>query len=696
MDPKIAFPRQYARTQRFTLGAPRAFRISPQCDRIAFLRSRSGTDRVSCLWCLDLDSTVERLVADPLALLGSTAEELSPRELARRERRREGGAGIVGYATDAAVRLAVFALSDRIYVADLKGGKVREIASATRAIDPRPDPTGNRIAYVTDGQLKIVDINGANDQVLAEPDGPEMMWGLAEFVAAEEMGRHRGYWWSPDGARLLAAHVDEKLVQSWWIADLVDPASRARKVAYPAAGTANAVVTLWVLGLDGSRVKVDWDLDAFPYVTTVHWSKGGPPLLAVQSRNQRTMRVLGLDPDTGFTTTLHEETDPTWVEIIPGVPAWTSTGNLLWVADRNGARRLLRDGNPITSPELQVRAVLEVSDAGVLVSGSTTEPSEVHLWRVNEENCVQITTARGVHTGFGAGEVLVVASANLSRSGSEVQVLNRGRPIATIASHAETPVLTPNVTLLTAGERELRCALLLPTDHVPGTRKLPVLLDPYGGPHAQKVMAAQNAYLSSQWFADQGFAVLVADGRGTPGRGPAWEKAIAFDFAGVTLSDQVEALHTTAERYPDLDLTRVAIRGWSYGGYLAALAALRRPDIFHAAVAGAPVADWRLYDTHYTERYLGLPDEKPEVYESNSLLADVPASISPLMIIHGLADDNVVAAHTIRLSAALLAAGHPHTVLPLSGVTHMVPQEVVAENILLFQVDFLKRALGLI
>lgn len=221
-----------------------------------------------------------------------------------------------------------------------------------------------------------------------------------------------------------------------------------------------------------------------------------------------------------------------------------------------------------------------------------------------------------------------------------------------------------------------------------------MLLDPYGGPHAQRVLTARNAYLTSQWLADQGFAVLVVDGRGTPGRGPEWEREIAFDLAGVTLQDQVDGLRGAAAVEPDLDLTRVAIRGWSYGGYLAALAVLRRPDVFHAAIAGAPVTDWRLYDTHYTERYLGDPAERPEVYDANSLIDDAGKLERPLMIVHGLADDNVVAAHTLRLSSALLAEGRPHTVLPLSGVTHMTPQEQVAENLLLLQVDFLKKSLA--
>jgi dipeptidyl-peptidase-4 len=221
-----------------------------------------------------------------------------------------------------------------------------------------------------------------------------------------------------------------------------------------------------------------------------------------------------------------------------------------------------------------------------------------------------------------------------------------------------------------------------------------VLLDPYGGPHAQRVMRSRAAFHASQWLADQGFDVLVIDGRGTPRRGPARERAVLGDLAGPVLDDQVEGLHAAAELEPRLDLSRVGIRGWSFGGYLAALAVLRRPDIFHAAVAGAPVTDWRLYDTAYTERYLGHPDEEPTNYERSDLTPLAPELTRPLMLIHGLADDNVVVAHTLQLSRALLEAGRPHTVLPLSGVTHMTPQESVAENLLLLQVAFLHEHLA--
>ena len=258
---------------------------------------------------------------------------------------------------------------------------------------------------------------------------------------------------------------------------------------------------------------------------------------------------------------------------------------------------------------------------------------------------------------------------------------------------AERPLVNPNVEIFAAGERGIATAVLLPHDH--DGSPLPVLLDPYGGPHALRVQRSSNAFASSQWFADQGFAVVVADGRGTPGRGATWERTVSPRPRHRRRSTTRSTRCTPRPSASDvLDLDRVAIRGWSFGGYLAALAVLRRPDVFHAAIAGAPVTDWRLYDTHYTERYLGHPDDDDAGYEASSLIPLAADLTRPLLLIHGLADDNVVAAHTLQLSSALLAAGRPHEVLPLVGVSHMTPQEEVAENLLLHQLDFLRRSLG--
>ena len=307
----------------------------------------------------------------------------------------------------------------------------------------------------------------------------------------------------------------------------------------------------------------------------------------------------------------------------------------------------------------------------------------------------RLTGRPGHHAATAAHPVVVVTRADLEHDNTATTVTAPGRPPLPIASLAHSPGLTPRPRLLRAGPRGLRCALLLPGDRAGAGGPLPVLLDPYGGPHHRQVLAARDRFLVSQWFADQGFAVLVTDGRGTPGRGPAWERAVWRDLAGPVLDDQVEALPAVAADHPQLDLHRVAIRGWSFGGYLAALAVLRRPEVFHAAVAGAPVTDWRLYDTHYTERYLGHPATDPDTYRRSSLLADAAKLERPLLLVHGLADDNVVAAHTLRLSSLLLAAGRPHNVLPLSGVTHLAAQEAVAESLLHLQLAFLRDALGL-
>ncbi|MEE1939223.1 prolyl oligopeptidase family serine peptidase [Streptomyces sp. TRM 70361] len=753
----MSFPRQYARTQRFTLGAPRAFTVAPDGSRAVFLRSAGGTDRANRLWVLDLtpdggpEAAGERLVADPAELLGGADEELSPEERARRERSREGSAGVVGYATDAAVETAAFALSGRLFTADLRTGAVRELPVPTPVVDPRPSPDGRRIAYVVDGALRVTGPDGPDglrdggaDRVLAEPEetgaGRRTTWGLAEFVAAEEMDRLRGFWWSPDGTRLLAARVDDSAVRRWWITDPANPGSEPAEVAYPAAGTPNAEVTLHLLDLGDTanagstadagasgRTEVVWDRARYPYLARVHWSAAGPPLLLVQSRDQRDQLYLTVDTATGRTAPLHADEDPAWLELFPGVPAWTPDGRLVRIADEGGARVLLVGDRPLTSAALHVRAVLDIGEEDVLFSASAGPDApgdvpvgEIAVYRAwfrgsgDQGGWERVSGVSGVPEDAGhlasavrGGETVVLSTAVPDRPGALVEALRlpesgKGAPtpLAVLASHTEKPVLTARPRLLRAGARGIPTAVLLPAGHRDGDGPLPVLMDPYGGPHGQRVVAAHNAYLTSQWFADQGFAVVVADGRGTPGHSPGWEKAVAGDLAGVTLEDQVEALHALAGSHP-LDLDRVGIRGWSYGGYLAALAVLRRPDVFHAAVAGAPVTDWRLYDTHYTERYLGLPDERPAVYAANSLVTDeglsAPAETHrPLMIVHGLADDNVVAAHTLRLSSALLAAGRPHEVLPLSGVTHMTPQEQVAENLLLLQVAFLKRSLGVV
>jgi dipeptidyl-peptidase 4 len=699
-----SFPRQEARTRRFTLGEPRAFRVSPDGSQVAYLRTAGGADPVTCLWVLDVDSGRERLVADPRAM-HADAEDLTPAERARRERVREQAGGIVAYTTDTQLTVAAFALSGRVYSVSLTegGAPPREVATRTPALDPGLDPSGHQVAYVCDGALRVASLAGdAERQVLGDPDGsPGVSFGLPEFIAAEEMARHRGYWWSPDGSALLVARVDETPVTTWYIADPAHPGSEPARVAYPAAGTANADVSLLLARLDGTVTQVETDRAAFPYLVTVCWQRGHDPLVVVQSRDQRRMRILSADPENGTAEVLREDTDPHWLDIVPGVPAWTKDGRIVWTGDADDTRRLLlgapgREAVPVTPPGLQVRGVLDV-DGDTILFQASAEPTEVGLWSYGPQGLTQLGEGDGIDGGTTAGGTTVVWRRSLDQDGLTVRVYRDGASAASIDSLAEAPALPePRPAFLHAGPAGIRTAVLFPSWYRPGAGRLPVLLDPYGGPGAQQVLRSRRQYLASQWFAEQGYAVVIADGRGTPGRGPAWDRAMAGDLAGPALDGQIEALDAACAAHPDLDRGRVAIRGWSFGGYLAALAVLRRPDLFHAAVSGAPVTDWHLYDTHYTERYLGQPEHGDDAYEQSSLISLPERAVvrRPLMLIHGLADDNVVVAHTLRLSGALLAAGYPHSVLPLTGATHMAAQETVRENILLLQLDFLRRSIG--
>jgi dipeptidyl-peptidase-4 len=690
-----SFPRQSARTHRFTAGAPRGFTLSPDGSRVVFVRSTSGTDVVGRLWAVDAATGAETLLADP-ALLHSGPEELSEQERARRERMREGSSGIVGFSTDVDVTVAAFALSGGLYAVALTGSAaVHALDVPGPVIDPRVSPDGTHVAYVSGRSLRVARIDGSEDRALAEPAHDAETCGLADFVAAEELDRQRGFWWSPDSDAVLVERVDETGVQQWWIADPVHPEVAPSQHRYPSAGTPNALVSLEIVGIDGTSTPVLWESSAYPYLVDVAWQPGREALLVVMTRDQRDEQVLSVRPVTGATSVVAEVHDDAWIDATPGATRWSPDDRLVTLrADHTTDTYRLHAGEDWLSPAgLQVRGVLDVDDDGVVAS---VAPDPVHatVARIAWDGTVTpVTPSTGWHLARSTGGTDVVVSRSLE-STEVTTTLRSSAGSHPITSYAERPVVTPRVTLLEAGPSRLRTAVLFPSHHVPGSRRLPVVLSPYGGPHHPEVIAAAGAYGEDQWLADQGFAVVVADGRGTPGRGPAWDRAVLRDLAGPVLEDQVTALAAVAEAWPDdVDTDRVGIRGWSFGGYLAALAVLRRPDVFHAAVAGAPVTEWRLYDTAYTERYLGDPTEDPTAYDACSLLPLAGGLTRPLLLIHGLTDDNVVIAHTLRLSGALTVAGRPHEVLPLSGVTHMTPQEEVAENKLLLELSFLRREL---
>jgi dipeptidyl-peptidase-4 len=539
-------------------------------------------------------------------------------------------------------------------------------------------------------------LTGTETIVAAESQpNVEVTWGQAEFVAGEEMGRQRGFWWSPDSTSLAVCRVDNSPVAMTWIGDPANPETKPRQHRYPFAGTKNADVSLHIFNINSNnnttdRIDVQWKQSQFEYLTTVQWTSNGL-IVALQNREQTKLEVCAVDTSTGALSTIQTETDEHWIDLVAGSPTLLEDGRLAMCCERNGVRALTVGDHVVTNSDTQVRSIITTTPTSIYFAADPiTDPTVLHVMRcaLPDLSVSSLTDERGVHTASVGGNTIVIRSASLR----EKRTATRVNGAHEIPNNAETSLVTPNVTLHRVGPNKIATAVVMPHDH--DGSPLPILFDPYGGPHAQRVVSASGAYFASQWFANQGFCVVIADGRGTPGRGTQWERDVHHDLATKILEDQIAVLHELPSLVPCADTTRVGIRGWSFGGYLAALAVLRAPEKFHAAVAGAPVTKWDLYDTHYTERYMGNPKTNADDYESTSLVAHAHLLERPLLLIHGLADDNVLAAHTLQFSTALLHHGKVHELLALSGVTHMTPQEVVAENLLLHQLQFLQRALA--
>lgn len=678
-----------------TLGHPRVFTLSADGTRLCYLQARSRDDRRQALWIVDLDGDADpTLLVDPDDLGDDL--DTSAAERAHRERTRERASGITAYATTPDLGTLTFAHGARLHVVAVADGSMDVLDVPGPVTEPRPSPDGRHVAWVADGRLHVADSTGDATRELAGDDDPDVTWGLAEFVAAEEMGRLRGFWWAPDSTAIAACRVDTGAVERWWLHEPLTPGAAPSALRYPAAGTANASVELAVLGLDGGRTDVVWDRERLPYLAAVRWTEGAPLTLAVQQRDQRRVEVRTVGAD-GETHVHRRITGDPWVELVDGTPNWTTDGRLVTVEDDLSldTRRVLVDGTPHSPAGLHITGVVSCGPDGLVVTASADDPTATGLWSlaVDDTPPRALTPEDGVHGGIATAGTVVVHRERSHDTSVTTRVLRDGTPVVDLPQVPVAATVAPRPRFATLADHELRAALLLPSWYTDGP--LPVLLDPYGGPHARRVRQTARGFLVSQWFADAGLAVLVIDGRGTPGRGLAWEHTVHRDLATPALEDQQRGLQAAATRWPMLDLERVAIRGWSFGGFLAALAVLRRPEVFHAAIAGAPVTDWRRYDTHYTERYLGHPDDHPDAYDRSSLLADAARLRRPLLLLHGFADDNVVAAHSVALSNALLAAGRPHCLVPLSATTHVTRDPVQRSGLLEIQLRFIRDALGL-
>jgi len=685
--PAHSFLAQLAATSRFRRGRPTSISLAPDGSAVLFLRS-GPRGFVQDLYEYDVATGHERLVLTADSLLAGGAEQLTVEELARRERQRQTARGIASFQLSRDGRRILVPLSGRLFVVERTGGAVRELKSAAGfPIDARFSLDASRVACVREKDLHVTEIATGVERRLTHDGGGSITNGEAEFVAQEEMGRHEGYWWSPDGGTIVYQRTDVTGVEVLSISDPAHPERPPQTWPYPRPGKQNANVTLGMIPAGGGPTTwIRWDRGRYPYLATVAWKENAPLTILVQNRAQTEEVLLAVDPATGATTPLLTERDDAWINLFGGMPRWLKDGrSFLWMTERNGAPQLelrARDGRlmrALTPPEPGLREGVDLDEVrGVVWVRAGDDPTQVHLFRVpldpRRGRRVRATSEPGNHGAILSedGSVWVHTSNPLAGPPSWAVRGHDGRPRGTLRSVAETPGITPRPEFTTVGDSLRFHAVLLRPKDFDRSRRYPVIVSVYGGPHSQTVTASAQNYLVQQWQADQGFIVVSIDGRGTPGRGRAWERAIKGDLIELPLRDQAAALQALGARYPELDLGRVGVTGGSFGGYFVALALERRPDAFHAGAAWAPVSDWLDYDTHYTERYMGMPEENPAGYRASSALTWAKDLVRPLLIMHGTADDNVYFVHSLKLCDALFQAGRSFELVPLRGYTHMV------------------------
>ena len=689
-DANLNYFRDMAETRNFTLGRPVSPKFSPDGATVFFLRA-SPRSPVLRLYEFTVADGTERELLSPEQLLGGGDEQISAEEKARRERQRQSLKGFTSFALSKDGARLLVTLSGKLYLVNRVDLRFTELPEQNW-IDPHFSPDGNFIAAVRDRELHLVNLASLAVTPVTTGATETISHGTSEFVAQEEMNRDHGFWWSSDSAFFLYQETDEAGVETRYIANALRPEEVPAKFAYPKAGSPNAVVRLGLISRSGGETTwVSWDAAKFPYVARVSWDNlHAPPTILVQNRAQTEQVLLAIDPTTGATRELFRETDAAWINLDyeAEVPLWTTDGkSFLWTTESRGSFQVeLRDANgqfirEVTPVTLAYRGLVGIDEASqsVIVRGSH-DSREVQLWRfpLNGGAGQALTHERGHHHAVlakNSGRVAHTFDCFDGRYGVEVMTIT-GRSLAQLRVTAEMPPRLPTTELTQAKSLPIFDAAITRPRAFQAGKKYPVIMQVYAGPTSKTVNAVIRGYLPDQWMADQGYIVVRVDGRGTPWKGRDWERVIKGNFIDIALNDQIAGLHALAAQYPELDLSRVGVTGWSFGGYFSAMAAIRRPDVFRAGVAGAPVTTWENYDTHYTERYLGTPQTNPEAYKVSNVTTYASELRRPLMLIHGITDDNVYFQHTMQLADALFMAGKPYDLLPMLG-THMIADPVV-------------------
>jgi dipeptidyl-peptidase 4 len=706
----------------------RGVKISPDGKLIAYLRARDDEKDRFDLWAFDVRASRDRLLVDSRTLAGAD-RALSAEEEARRERQRTSAfSGIVEYNFAPDSRHLLIPLNGDLFVYDLARKPEQAVRRLTRTpayeTDARFSPHSNFVSFVRDQNLYVIDLATGKERAVTRDGGGLVSFGVAEFIAQEEMDRDTGYWWSPDERHIALARVDESPVAEVERFEIQAQGATVVRQRYPATGSANARVDLFVADLAAeSRLQLDLGSNSDIYLPRVDWfpdSRG----IAVQrqSRDQKSLELLRFDALSGRGQVLLTERSDSWVPLHRELTFLDHSPQFIWASSRDGFQHLYLYGNggklirQLTSgefmvagepPEPAIRAVDERTRR-VYFTANLPSPIERQLYWVSLD---EPGTPQRVTSGAGWHSVTMSMDARLfvdtySSSDAPKSVTLRtsgGRPLSVMkankldAAHPYRPYLDEHVqaefgTIAAADGQPMQYKLLKPRVLAPGKR-YPVLIDVYGGPGVQRVTNAWGN-LFHQYLAQHGYVVFALDNRGSGIRGTRFETALGSRLGSIEVQDQVKGAEFLRS-LPFVDGKRIGMFGWSYGGYLTLMCLMQAPDIFAAGVAGAPVTDWTLYDTHYTERYISTPQANADGYKSSNVLEHVQGLSRPLLLVHGMADDNVLFANTTALMKKLQDLQKPFDLMTYPGGKHgLIRQNVTGWHAHANIVRFFDREMG--
>ncbi|OQW47687.1 MAG: peptidase S9 [Proteobacteria bacterium SG_bin6] len=706
--PKLTLQRVFA-SPELAGPAPRAVRLSPDGALLTSLKPRADEKERLDLWALDTKTGREWMLVDSKKV-GSGAE-LSEAEKMQRERARIGGSkGIVAYEWTPDGKAILVPLDGDLFLARLDGQVDRLTNSPEGELNPAISPKGGFVSFVRDQNLVVQPLGGQPRAITTDGQG-NVHWGEAEFVAQEEMDRRTGYWWSPDDRRIAVERFDETPVGIVTRAAIGADGTKVVDQRYPAAGTPNALVELYVMNPDGSaRVKVDLGENPDIYLARVDWAPDGKTLYVQrQSRDQKTLDMLAVDPATGKARVLFTERSGarSWLNLSDAYH-FMKDGSLIWRSERSGYGQLYRfkDGKwtALTQGDWVVTALVGVDEAQgkLYLLGNKDDVLEQHLYALDlaKPNALTRLTERGWWNGAtmdAAAKRVIVARSNPNQPPQVYLADTSGKRIAWISENALKPG-HPYYPFL-AQHQERKFGTLKAEDGTtlywemitpklePG-KKYPVFFQHYGGPGTGQQVTRGWGGALQQYLVSQGYIWFQIDNRGSYNRGKAFEDQIYRAMGTVEVADQLAGARFLKEQ-PFVDAKRIATFGWSYGGYMTLKMLEKAPGVFAAGIAGAPVTKWELYDTHYTERYLG--DPKAEPYEASNALLDAGKISDPLLLIHGMSDDNVVLDHSTAFAARMQAQGRPFEMMFYPGQTHRVGGPGVSEHLWRTILGFLDR-----